>query len=81
LDLLLQASLSLDEPRWATEVKRLSSAIIDSIDKRGWLSGVPLGVESPGLMAGLAGIGYGLLRLTVPTHVPSVLMLEVPKTA
>ena len=81
LELLLQASLRLDAPRWTTEVKRLSSAIVDTIATQGWLSGVPLGVESPGLMTGLAGIGYALLRLAVPTRVPSVLVLEAPKTA
>jgi hypothetical protein len=37
-----------------------------------------LAVETPGLMTGLAGIGYGLLRLAVPTRVPSVLVLEGP---
>ena len=35
-------------------------------------------VESPGLMTGLAGIGYGLLRLAEPTRMPSVLVLEPP---
>ena len=29
-------------------------------------------------MAGLAGIGYGLLRLAAPERVPSVLLLEPP---
>jgi len=29
-------------------------------------------------MIGLAGIGYGLLRLAEPTRVPSVLVLEPP---
>jgi type 2 lantibiotic biosynthesis protein LanM len=81
LELLLQASLKLNEPRWTAEVQRLSSAIVDTIKTQGWLSGVPLGVESPGLMTGLAGIGYELLRLAAPARVPSVLVLEAPKTA
>lgn len=29
-------------------------------------------------MTGLAGIGYGLLRLADPQRVPSVLLLELP---
>ena len=33
---------------------------------------------SPGLMTGLAGMGYALLRLAEPAHVPSVLMLAPP---
>jgi type 2 lantibiotic biosynthesis protein LanM len=81
VELLLQASLKLNAPRWASEVERLASTIVDTFKTRGWLSGVPLGVESPGLMTGLAGIGYGLLRLAAPTRVPSVLVLEAPKTA
>jgi hypothetical protein len=35
-------------------------------------------VESPGLMTGLAGIGYALLRLAEPHRVPSVLGLAPP---
>jgi lantibiotic modifying enzyme len=38
-------------------------------------------VESPGLMTGLAGIGYGLLRVAAPARVPSVLTLEGPHGA
>ncbi|WP_299541547.1 type 2 lanthipeptide synthetase LanM family protein [uncultured Streptomyces sp.] len=33
-------------------------------------------VPSPGLLTGLAGIGYGLLRLHAPGRVPSALLLE-----
>ncbi len=78
LELLLQASLTLDDPQWKTQVDRLAAIILESIDKHGWLCGVPLGVETPGLMTGLAGIGYGLLRLAAPERVPSVLVLEHP---
>ena len=39
---------------------------------------MPLGVETPGLMTGLAGIGYGLLRLAAPERVPNVLGLAAP---
>ena len=39
----------------------------------GWKCGLPQGHETPGLMMGLAGIGYGLLRLAWPERVPSVL--------
>ena len=79
LELLLQASQTLDDPQWKTQVDRLAAIILESIDKHGWLCGVPLGVETPGLMTGLAGIGYGLLRLAEPERVPSVLVLEPPK--
>ena len=36
------------------------------------------GVETPGLMVGLAGIGYELLRLADPAVIPSILLLEPP---
>jgi type 2 lantibiotic biosynthesis protein LanM len=78
LELLLQASQALAEPQWRAEVDRLAALILESIERDGWRCGVPLGVESPGLMTGLAGIGYGLLRLAEPTRVPSVLVLEPP---
>lgn len=79
LELLLQASLTLDDPQWKTQVDRFAAIILESIEKHGWLCGVPLGVETPGLMTGLAGIGYELLRLAEPERVPSVLVLEPPK--
>lgn len=81
LELLLQASLILDEPQWKTQVDRFAGMILESINQHGWLCGVPLGVETPGLMTGLAGIGYELLRLAAPEIVPSVLVLEQAKIA
>ncbi|MEU3197398.1 lanthionine synthetase LanC family protein, partial [Streptomyces sp. NPDC006996] len=38
----------------------------------------PDDVPSPGLLDGLSGIGYGLLRLAHPGTVPSVLLLSHP---
>ena len=58
--------------------KRQAATILTSIHQRGWLRGVPLAVETPGPMTGLAGISYGLLRLAAPQHVPSVLTLQSP---
>lgn len=78
LELLLQASETLDDPRQRSHVQRLAAMILESIERDGWLCGNPLGVESPGLMTGLAGIGYGLLRLAEPTRIPSVLVLAPP---
>ena len=69
----------LHEAEWQQQVDRLSAIILASIEQHGWQSGVPLGVETPGFMCGLAGIGYGLLRLAQPKRVPSVLVLEPPR--
>lgn len=80
LELLLQASQRLDEPLIRAYVGRYTNLVLESIDTYGWLSGIPLDVETPGLMIGLAGIGYGLLRLADPTRVPSVLALASPPT-
>lgn len=79
LELLLQASITLKDTQWKTQVNRFAAIILESINQHGWLCGVPLGVETPGLMCGLAGIGYGLIRLAAPENIPSVLVLEAPK--
>ena len=78
LELLLQASQMLGDPKWSEHLNRVTAMILESIHERGWLCGVPLRVETPGLMSGLAGIGYGLLRLAEPAQVPSVLILAPP---
>ena len=62
LELLLQAGQVLPNPQWKLRTGRIASMILESIETRGWVCGVPLGAETPGLMTGLAGIGYGLLR-------------------
>jgi lantibiotic modifying enzyme len=78
LELLLQAGEILENRCWRDQASRLAAIILESIQRKGWLCGNPLGVESPGLMTGLAGIGYGLLRLAEPARVPSVLVLAPP---
>lgn len=81
LELLLQASQVLDNPQWRTKIDYFAAVILESISRHGWLCGIPSGVESPGLMTGLAGIGYGLLRLAEPARAPSVLTLAPPPGA
>ena len=76
IELLLQASQTPEYLDFGQEVKRLASIILESTKANGWLCGIPLGVESPGLMTGLAGIGYGLLRLADPKRIPSLLTLD-----
>jgi type 2 lantibiotic biosynthesis protein LanM len=78
LDLLLQAGRFFQRPELQQQGREKASMILESIDRHGWLSGVPLSVETPGLMAGVSGIGYGLLRCVAPDRVPSVLILEPP---
>jgi type 2 lantibiotic biosynthesis protein LanM len=79
LDFLLQAAAATGSAELAQTVDKLANQIVASMKKYGWLCGVPLGVESPALMNGLAGLCYGLLRLADPEHVPSVLTLSPPR--
>jgi len=78
LDLLLEAADASPDSIWAAKAQQLASGILHSIEQNGWLCGNPLAVESPGLMTGIAGIGYGLLRCSEPARVPSVLSLAPP---
>ncbi len=79
LDFLLQACQVTGNPDLAMRVDELANQILASMKKYGWLCGVPLAVESPALMNGLAGICYGLLRMARPDRVPSVLVLSPPQ--
>lgn len=56
----------------------LAARILARIERDGPRCGASLATEIPGLMTGLAGIGYGLLRAAAPDRVPSVLLLETP---
>lgn len=78
LELFLDAGRSFDGLDCESYVKSLSAVILEDIRDRGWRCGGPTGVEAPGLMTGIAGIGYGLLRLAEPARVPSVLILAPP---
>ena len=61
-------------------VDALQRSILAQIDEFGPQCGIPLAVETPGLMTGLAGVGYGLLRISAPEVVPSVLTMEPPRS-
>ena len=78
LEVLMEAARVWPDRSWSQEASGLAGGILQSISRDGWICGNPLGVESPGLMTGLAGIGYGLLRCAVPERVPSVLTLAPP---
>jgi lantibiotic modifying enzyme len=85
LDVLLEAArqLGADVSDVAdiadiADIERHTAAVLAGIERHGPRCGTRGGVESPGLMNGLAGIGYGLLRLADPDRVPSVLALAPP---
>jgi type 2 lantibiotic biosynthesis protein LanM len=77
LELLLQAGARDMLPDWQTTVYRLAARVLAD-EPRGWQCGLSVALETPGLMVGLAGIGYGLLRLAAPATVPAVLTFDPP---
>jgi lantibiotic modifying enzyme len=78
LDLVSLAADTFDDECLRDQRTRATATVVDRIEREGWRCATPLGIESPGLMNGLAGIGYGLLRLAEPARVPSILGLEPP---
>jgi lantibiotic modifying enzyme len=78
LELILQASRASHLPSAGIDFDTLTAMILDSVERHGWQCGGPPGVVLPGLMLGVAGIGYELLRIAEPAFVPSVLTLAPP---
>jgi len=78
LETLLVAARILGRPEYYEKVYRIAGMLLGESDTHDWVTGVPIAVETPGLMTGLAGIGYELLRLAEPEQVPSVLLLAPP---
>ncbi len=79
LDFVLEAGRRLGREDLVARVPRVATGILHGIEEHGWLSGSILAPEIPGLMLGIAGIGYQLLRLAAVEQVPSVLLLEPPR--
>jgi lantibiotic modifying enzyme len=73
LDILTLAEQRLGQP-WDQIRKRLTAEVLAK-------AAVEQSPPALGLMVGLAGIGYSLLRLSCPERVPSVLILEPPVRA
>jgi type 2 lantibiotic biosynthesis protein LanM len=80
LDFIVQASESFANDAWHVHANRRMASVLDDVACNGWKCGVENQAEIPGLMTGLAGIGYGMLRLAAPRLVPSVLLLTPPAT-
>jgi type 2 lantibiotic biosynthesis protein LanM len=75
LDFLVEAHRALPRLCQAGTIDGVVTRIIAGLERRGPICGTVDRIESPGLLTGLAGIGYGLLRLLAPERVPSVLLL------
>jgi type 2 lantibiotic biosynthesis protein LanM len=78
LELVSLAAQRLPNAALARARDIAAARVLQSLQGEGARCGTPKELESPGLLVGLAGIGYGLLRLAEPSRVPSVLLLETP---
>ncbi|HET8842030.1 MAG TPA: lanthionine synthetase LanC family protein, partial [Ktedonobacteraceae bacterium] len=78
LEIVLIAARKLGTAQLHQALERQTTQLLESIRQHGWVMGVPLNVPTPGLMLGLAGMGYQCLRLVEPERVPSVLCLASP---
>ncbi|MEM8963378.1 MAG: type 2 lanthipeptide synthetase LanM family protein, partial [Acidobacteriota bacterium] len=77
---ILRVAATTTHADWLHEIiDTQATRLATEISEYGWRCGLPMEVESPGLMVGLAGVGYGLLRLAEPRRVPSLLALEPPR--
>jgi lantibiotic modifying enzyme len=77
VDVLLEGlpHLSTDDALIRQLIERVLQNGARHAKRRGrWPCGDPTGWESPGLMLGLAGIGYVYLRLATGRTVPSLLL-------
>ncbi|HSO37604.1 MAG TPA: type 2 lanthipeptide synthetase LanM family protein, partial [Labilithrix sp.] len=81
VELLAVAARALGDDALDAAYRSRLAQIADSVERMGWSCGVPLGVESPGLFTGIAGIGYAWLRAALPDEVPSLLLLDAPPRA
>lgn len=77
-EILYEVGLALNDKVLTSKSIRMASGVIDSVHKDGWLCGTPLHVETPGLMTGLAGIGFGFLRFAFPERIPCILKMSPP---
>lgn len=66
-------------PYCAAERERvcaLANGVVESVEKEGFICGVQTGIETPGLMTGVAGIGLGALLLAEPELSVNPLLLK-----
>ena len=77
-ELFIEAADVIDDPQWMGVAEAIGVRGIDYYHhtRRRWPCGVQGGGETPGLLLGLAGIGWFYLRLHDPKGVPSMLLVH-----
>ncbi|MEM1182820.1 MAG: type 2 lanthipeptide synthetase LanM family protein, partial [Acidobacteriota bacterium] len=81
VELVDRAAATLGDPDLEQASAELQRRILKSLEAGPIHCGINSRAELPGLMTGVAGVGYGLLRLASPSTVPSVLLLETPASS
>ncbi len=82
LETLILASERLADPALLAIARRRGLALVRARRDAGdWRCGISAAAPTPGLLVGLAGIGYELLRLWNPGKIPSILSLDAPHRA
>lgn len=76
LELLLSAALHFSNETLLKDTYRMVTTLLQQTQKHGYTCGVALGVENPGFMLGLSGIGYQLLRFARPEIYKAVSLLD-----
>ena len=77
LDYWLQYAEQTRDPGMQRGWREMAGLVLQQ-GQNEWRSGAAARHDLLGLMTGLAGIGYGLLRCASPEVVPSVLCLKLP---
>jgi type 2 lantibiotic biosynthesis protein LanM len=78
LEPLLVAELYSEFDNHTNKVRDSFAEVLQELIASGWRSLLPNQTLSLGLMTGLSGVGYSLLRFHNRDRVPSVLMMEPP---
>lgn len=78
LETLLVASQMFEAAPYRAALEQGASMLLEKVSAFCKQAGELAGIEPPGLMVGLAGVGYTLLRLVEPIGLPSVLLLAPP---
>ncbi|MBW1597617.1 type 2 lanthipeptide synthetase LanM family protein [Streptomyces sp. JJ38] len=77
----IAAAAATGRPEAAALLERRCQLLLGALEHQGPRCGTPAAVPTPGLLTGLAGIGYALLRHGFPEHVPPLPPLGARRAA